>query len=182
MGAQGMGDQYRVNRCSRCSKYSLWVGARMVDPEPSVLPANPDLPEDVRADYEEARSILRLSPRGAAALLRLAIQKLCVHLGESGDNLNADIGSLARNGLPVQVQQALDVVRVIGNESVHPGELNIKDDSDTAEVLFRLVNIIAQQMITQRREIADLFGQLPESKREQIKRRDTPRSFLEPNG
>ncbi len=49
--------------------------------------------EDIRRDYDEAAKVLALSPRGAAALLRLAIRKLCKELGEPGKNINEDIGS-----------------------------------------------------------------------------------------
>ena len=40
-----------------------------------------DRMKDVREDYDEASTIIDLSPRGAAALLRLAIQKLCARVG-----------------------------------------------------------------------------------------------------
>lgn len=43
-----------------------------------------DMPDDVAADYLEARTIFEASPRSSAALLRLAIQKLCKHLGQTG--------------------------------------------------------------------------------------------------
>src|SRR5690348_4056488 len=88
------------------------------------------------------------SPRGAAALLRLAIQKLCIELGEPGKNLNTDIGSLFRKGLPVTVQQALDAVRVIGNEAVHPGQIDFADTPEITGTLFNLVNFIAEKMIS----------------------------------
>jgi hypothetical protein len=117
-------------------------------------------------------SILNLSPRGAAALLRLAIQKLCSHLGESGNNINADIASLVRKGLNPVVQKSLDVVRVVGNEAVHPGTLDLRDNQDTASKLLRLVNIIAEQMISHPKHVAAMYQELPESKKKEIERRD----------
>ena len=131
-----------------------------------------DMPEEIRLDFEEARSIIDLSPRGAAALLRLAVQKLCKNLGEQGDDINKDIGSLVAKGLPVQMQRALDAVRVIGNESVHPGKLDLKDDHDIAEHLLELVNMIVEDRITRPKQLEALYARLPQSKRDGIEKRD----------
>lgn len=133
---------------------------------------NPDIPDGIKADFEEARQIASSSPRGAAALLRLVIQKLCVHLGEPGKDLNKDIGSLVKKGLPERIQKALDVVRVIGNESVHPGQIDLNDNPSTTSKLFELVNIIADKMITEPKEIDKLFDGLPDGKKEAIQKRD----------
>lgn len=100
------------------------------------------------------------------------IQKLSVHLGEPGKDLNKDIGSLVQKGLPAKIQKALDVVRVVGNESVHPGQIDLNDDPTTTAKLFELVNIIADTMITQPKEIDKLFDGLPEGKKEAIQKRD----------
>ena len=63
-------------------------------------------------------------------------------------------------------------MRVIGNESVHPGTIDLNDDRDTAIRLFDLVNIVCEQMITQPRQVEELYQKLPESKREAIEKRD----------
>lgn len=160
--------------CYHCKEYSLWVGWDMVYPESTgVQPPNQDLDKEIQQDYLEAASIVDKSPRGAAALLRLAIQKLCKQLGERGDVVNDDIGNLVKKGLPIKIQRALDTVRVIGNESVHPGEINLNDNREIAFRLFDLVNIIAQIMITQPKEIDELYGVLPENQLEGIKKRDS---------
>jgi hypothetical protein len=160
-------------RCTHCAQDSFWYRERMLYPPAGAAPMpNPDLPDEVRADYEEAREIVSRSPRGAAALLRLAIQKLCDHLGEQGKNLNVAIASLAEQGLSPKIQKALDVVRVIGNNAVHPGMIDLRDDVETAGQLFGLVNIIAEVMITQARHVDAMYERLPAEQREAIERRD----------
>ena len=133
---------------------------------------NEDLDDSIVADYNEAVSILHKSPRGAAALLRLALQKLCKQLGEPGKDINADIGNLVSKGLSPTIQQALDALRVIGNEAVHPGELNLKDDLATATALFHLLNKIAETMITEPRQIQEIYDKIPTSKKKGIENRD----------
>jgi hypothetical protein len=163
-----------LSRCFSCSKYAVWIHDRLVFPAADGgPPLNPDLPDNVRVDYEEAGGILNLSPRGSAALLRLAIQKLCAFLGEKGENINDDIKCLVKKGLPPRVQQSLDAVREIGNEAVHPGTLDLKDDSDTAAKLFALVNIIAEQMISIPKHVNEIYEKIPEEKRKAIERRDS---------
>jgi len=130
------------------------------------------MPEDVKADYEEARSIFAQSPRGAGALLRLAIQKLVIALGESGDELNESIGKLAKKGLRTSIQKALDVVRVVGNNAVHPGVLDVKDNPEMALSLFKLTNLIVEDMITKPKEVSQLYEALPKGAKDAIAKRD----------
>lgn len=166
-------DGFAIAICGHCHKPSYWHLDKMIYPNKVTAPLpNADLPDDIKADFEEARQIAGLSPKGAAALLRLVIQKLCVHLGEQGKDLNKDIGSLVKKGLSDRIQKALDVVRVIGNESVHPGQIDLNDNQATTSKLFELVNIIADKMITEPKEIDKLFDGLPAGKREAIQRRD----------
>lgn len=164
----------QIAYCKKCENYSLWHSKKIIFPESSGISLpNMDLNKDIREDYNEARCILNKSPRGACALLRLALQKLCKQLGEKGKNINNDVASLVKKGLPSQIQQSLDIVRVIGNESVHPGELDLKDDVETATKLFSLINIIAEIMITQPNKIEETYKKLPPNKLEEIKNRDS---------
>jgi hypothetical protein len=130
------------------------------------------MPEDIQKDYAEARSIAAISPRGAAALLRLSIQKLCKHLGEAGQNINTDIGNLVQKGLPVQIQQALDSVRISGNNAVHPGDMQLDEDPETVAHLFTMVNLIIENQITQPKGVADFFKKLPPNSVAAIEKRD----------
>jgi len=161
--------------CPHCDKYSIWHSEKIIYPESTGVPLpNPDLQDDIKEDYLEAANILNKSPRGATALLRLCIQKLCKQLGEKGENINNDIRSLVKKGLPPLVQQSLDYVRVIGNNAVHPGQIDLKDDRKTALNLFECINLVAQIMITQPKEIQQLYSSLPQEKREAIDKQDTP--------
>ncbi len=172
------GLRFRVARCQRCRRDSMWRmdGAdegHMIHPAIAMGPsASIDMPESCREDYDEAREIAGRSPRGAAALLRLCIQKLCKELGQPGKNINHDIGALVKQGLPATVQQALDVVRVVGNNAVHPGTMSQDDHSQHVASLFRLVNMIVQQMITQPKEIKAMYEALPAGLLEAIDKRD----------
>ena len=135
-----------IAKCDKCDQFSYWIGCRLIYPlNGTAPPPNPDLPDEIRKDYEEASSILELSPRGAAALIRLCIQKLRKHLGQSGENINNYIAALVKVGLDQRIQKALDAVRVIGNNAVHPGQIDIAEDIVTATALFGLLNLIVEK-------------------------------------
>jgi hypothetical protein len=165
-----------LSQCYSCNKLAIWLFDRLLFPATKInIEMNMDLPDNIKSDFEEAATIVDLSPRGAAALLRLSIQKLCTHLGEKGKNLDDDIAGLVKKGLPPKIQKALDIVRVIGNEAVHPGTLDLKDDRSTAVQLFNLVNLITQAMISTPKQLEEMYEKLPEAKREAIEKRDRPK-------
>lgn len=161
-----------LSRCIVCTEKSVWLRDRVIWPTSSTLVRpNQDLPSDVRRDFEEAAAVADASPRSAAALLRLAIEKICRHLRKTG-KIDTMIAALVADGLSVKIQRALDIVRVVGNESVHPGEMNIQDDASTVSTLFELVNIIAETMISEPKRIDEMFSSLPSGKLEGIRNRD----------
>ena len=162
----------RVGTCDNCGENTLWVNDKMCYPENGNAPfPNPEMPENIKKLYLEAASINSKSSRGAAALLRLSIQVLCKELGEEGKNINKDIGSLVKKGLPKIVQQSLDIVRVTGNDAVHPGQIDT-DDPKTVGQLFDLVNIIVEYMIALPKRVSGIYNGLPNDKKEGITKRD----------
>lgn len=160
--------------CQSCDESSIWMNSELVYPRQIAIdPPNTDLEEGIKDIYSEAASIVGDSPKGAAALLRLALQKVLVQIGEPGKNINDDIKTLVSKGLSPKIQKALDFVRVVGNNAVHPGQISIDDNRDVATKMFRLLNLIADEMITRPKEIDDLYDDvIPDETKEHIKKRD----------
>ena len=167
----------KLSFCDNCNKYSIWVNRSLVYPDSSTAPLPiEEMPKSVKEIYNEARSIVNKSPRGACALLRLAVQTLIKELGEDESNLNKAIGKLVEKGLTKKVQEALDTVRVIGNNAVHPINTIVKDDTDNskrATKLFNMLNFISEKMIADNKKISGFYNDsIPESKKEAINQRD----------
>ena len=167
------GTEMSAARCAHCDRLSYWHDEQLAVPaaSPVELPSA-DLPESCTPDYLEAREIVAISPRGSAALLRLCIQKLLAELGKSGKNINDDIAQLVKEGLPPLIQQSLDICRVVGNNAVHPGEINLQDSPEVAHSLFKLINLIVQDRITRPNEVKALYEALPAGALQAIAKRD----------
>lgn len=165
-----------ISECARCQCFAIWLHDQLVWPTAGAAPVpNPDLPADVIKDYSEAAAITRESPRGAAALLRLAVQKLCKHLGATGKGLDDYIRKWVATGLDPRVEKALDTVRIVGNNAVHPGELDVDDDPATVETLFYLINYIAEKRISEPKRIDEWFDRtVPPDEKAKIARRNRP--------
>lgn len=152
-----------LSTCVACKEVAIWYKEELIHPVASVAPqAVEDMPPDIAADFNEAREVLGKSPRASAALLRLVIQKLCIYLGGSGKYLDEDIKKLVEEmALPTKIAEALRVVRIIGNNAVHPGLLDLNDKREIALELFRIVNLIVEAMITMPKKIDQLSKELP---------------------
>jgi Domain of unknown function (DUF4145) len=161
--------------CVACNQESVFVDNQLVYPkENDGFVPHHDMPIEIRDDYIEAANILRYSPRGSAALLRLAVQKLLPLIGATEKDINAQIGELVAKGtLTGVVQKALDSLRVIGNEAVHPGTMDLTDDRRTASSLFTLLNFIVEKSISEPKLVNEIFAGLPEAKLKGIEVRDS---------
>lgn len=178
--------RWAICACQHCGFDSVWRGTVEYEtvmngflawPAQVAAPAvHEDLPEVCRADYEEARLILGSSPRGAAALLRLCLEKLLSHLGLTENDINKNIGALVKGGLDPHIQQALDVVRVTGNNAVHPLDMTPEDLASNIPVMFEMINLIVDERIARQRKMAERFASLPEGARLAIEKRDKPKA------
>lgn len=184
---------YICATCSHCDKENIWrvtslyksdlpflsrsQNGDMIYPDTMIAPTpSDDMPDDIKEDYLEAASIYQKSPRGAVALLRLGLQKLCVHLGGEGKNINADLAKLAEDELvSKKLIRSADIIRIVGNNAVHPGTISDDDFEDVSFKLFALINMIVQQGITEPKEVDNMFGSLPEGPRQAAENRDKPK-------
>ncbi len=164
------------SKCSHCNQHSVWQGKEMIYPLKSSMPLpNEDMPEGAKEIYEEARQVEPSSSRAAAALLRVCLEKITEHLGETTGNLYTRIKNLKKQGLDDRVINSLNAVRIIANEGgAHAGQIDLdgEDNKDIVFRLFKLVNYIVSRMISDPNEADSIFDALPENKKEGIKKRD----------
>ena len=128
---------------------------------------NSDMPDAVKERYIEASKVVGLSPISAAALLRLALQVLLKEIlqDESSGKIHTDIQKLMDKPIDSSLVKALDIIRITGNESVHPGTLDLNEDKEDALYLFDLLNMICDQFFTQPRKMHEMYEKMPENKR-----------------
>lgn len=165
---------FDVGCCRHCEDITIWKNGKMIFPLTGNAPLpNPDMIDDIKQDYLEARDIVSRSPRSACVLLRLCIEKICDEKNAKGKDLSEKIGKLVEQGLNAEISKALDTIRVIGGQAVHPLEMDLRDDVGTATTLFKLVNYISGWAHTEKKIIGSIFDSIPDGKKEAIKKRDT---------
>jgi len=151
-----------ISYCLNCNQMCLWVYDQLVwPPSPRPEPELHAVPNE-RREFEEGSQILEASPRGAAALLRLTIEKLCKELGVGGESLKADIPLFVRQHVDTRVQKVLDAARMIDGNATRPGQIGLEDDRTTAESLSGLVNLICEKMIMEPTHLQAVYTRLRE--------------------
>jgi hypothetical protein len=129
-----------VSGCHSCNGFALWVGDRLLFPYN--VEKRPDL---VEQDLDEAAAIFNQSPRGATALMRVCIQKLVPLLKQDGNYLNDYISSLVRKALEVEIQQSMEVLQVLRNESGQPRSLETQEDKEMALRFFDSLKAVLER-------------------------------------
>jgi hypothetical protein len=173
-------------KCAHCGDLSIWeisgsghsTTHRMVYPPARLgVPPHPEMPARPLELYLEAQDVAARSPRAAAALLRVAVDVLLREVveGAGRKSLNDVIGMAVAAGLTPAVQQALDVLRVIGNDALHPEAIVLDEQDPDAKVasLSKLMNVVVEQMVASPRLAREMLDTLPSGAREGIARRDS---------
>lgn len=128
--------------------------------------ANSDMPSDVLDLYNEAQAVAPISPRSAAALLRVALETL---LQGPAFNLTGKlhkmIGELQNRADLQDFWQEVDVVRVVGNEAAHEATFRPTDGESVVHELQAIVNELVQVEITRPRLRTERINRIPANKR-----------------
>lgn len=153
-----------VKRCSECQTVAIWKEAKLIYPVgvSTSPPPNPDMPESIRLEYEEARSIAELSPRGAAVLLRFALQKLLQELAGHKGDVDPLIHELEANGMDSRIGNMFHGVRIIGNNAAHPLDIDLNENPALVAASFQLLNYIVDDQISKPKHLDAFYAQLPE--------------------
>ena len=147
----------------------------------SYPPPNNDMPDNVKGIYREAATIANKSPRAAAAILRVALQKLCKELKCPSDKLYEQISDLLEDEkVPSIVIDAMEVIRLVGNDAAHPDRFGIDVDRNLEAVhsLFEFINLIVDEMISRpkrkRGRLDKMLAKYPASKKIKLRKGKKP--------
>ena len=140
-------DVWWIGLCNFCLKPMLVLNDGVtVHPTPSPTPTDPNIPDAIRADLDEAKRCFQVGAwRAVAVMARRAIQATAIDKGATKGNLVDQINALATKGVITNdVKEWATVVRWVGNDGAHPGSDAVtKDDAeDILDLTEQLLTIV----------------------------------------
>lgn len=166
--------QVLIKKCPSCGEETLIIkdykhsddyfpGQYNIKPN-SFHNSYPDyVPESIRQDYEEACSILHLSPKAAATLARRCLQGIIRDFWEISKKRLVDEIDALNGKIPVAQWKAIDALRSLGNIGAHmEKDVNtiIDIDEGEAEKLIKLIELLIEQWYVDRHEQEELYSKL----------------------
>jgi hypothetical protein len=144
--------------------------------------AFPDyVPAAIRSDYEEAHSIVDLSPKAAATLARRAVQGVIrdywkVIKRTLKDELDA-LEKMVGQEVDPQTWKSLDAVRELGNIGAHPErDINLIVDVEPgeAELLLKVVETLIDDTYIARKKREEHFAEVERLRQKKNAERGQP--------
>lgn len=131
-------DQYRnkwwIGICNGCRKPCLVRNeGDCIYPHPLPSPTDKHIPDELRGDLDEAKRCLSVKCfRACAVMARRCVQQACLTKGCKKNSLAEQIAELrAKWDITQDIQEWATLVRWIGNDAAHPGDLAVtKDDAE----------------------------------------------------
>lgn len=161
-----------IFKCPHCHEYSINVqgtGPKVITDIVHVKPISlakqfPDyIPKAIRQDYEEAYSIVNLSPKASATLSRRCLQGMIRDFWEiKPSTLFKEIDQLEHK-IPVMQWKVLDGIRKVGNIGAHMEKnINVIVDIDPgeAEKLLKVIEKLMNDWYVERHETELLYGDI----------------------
>jgi Domain of unknown function (DUF4145) len=171
---------WSASTCSSCFRSSVWRGDRLIFPaHSSAPPPHADMPEAALTLYEEAREVLPISKRAAAALARAALERaLREILAEPKKKLDPLIGDLAGK-VSAPLWEVLTALRYLGNVSLHgtddESELIVLylegDASKVVEPFFGAINGVVEELVAVPARSRELYEMIPDTVRADAERK-----------
>ena len=159
-------------RCPNCSEYTISAkgkGSAVDDVDVTIRPKSiaykfPDyIPQAIRSDYEEACSIVNLSPKASATLSRRCLQGMIRDFFQvSKANLFEEINAI-KDKIPTEQWAVLDGLRRIGNIGAHmERDINLIVDIEPGEAqkLIKLIELLLQQWYIERHNQQELYADI----------------------
>jgi hypothetical protein len=147
--------------CSNCNNAVYAIEDEIIYPS-TRTDASPDLPPEVRENFNEALSSLNANnPKAAVLMTRSALQAATREQGATGASLAAEIDDLATNNkLPKSLQDWSHELRDGGNLAAHPEpdkRIQIQDAEELvslAEAIFQYLYVIPPDVRRRRARLA----------------------------
>ena len=132
-------------------------------PQSSAKPLPNYIPKAIKEDYEEACSILNLSPKASATLARRCLQGMIRDFWiVKPKNLFQEIESI-RDKVEPDTWEAIDVVRKVGNIGAHmEKDINqiVEVDENEAGLLIGLIEMLIEEWYVIRHERQQRLAQI----------------------
>ena len=161
-------------KCPNCGQFTILaqgVGNAVRDVKTAIRPLSAArqypsfIPQQIREDYEEAYSVLHLSPKASATLARRCLQGMIRDFWKIAKGTLYEEISALKDMIQPDLWAAIDSLRQLGNIGAHMEKdtnLIVDIDADEAEKLIKLIELLMKEWYINREERNQLFGDILE--------------------